>query len=28
LAWSVLDRYYEPGLPCSARYFYEGRATA
>ncbi|GAA1437902.1 class I SAM-dependent methyltransferase [Microlunatus lacustris] len=28
LAWSRLERYYEPGLPRSARYFYEGRATA
>ena len=28
LTWTSLDRYYEPGLPRAARYFYEGRATA
>ncbi|SDS89301.1 Methyltransferase domain-containing protein [Friedmanniella luteola] len=28
LTWASLDRYYEPGRPRSARYFYEGRATA
>ncbi len=28
LTWTSLDRYYEPGLPRAARYFYEGRAVA
>lgn len=28
LVWTALERYYEPGLPRAARYFYEGRATA
>jgi ubiquinone/menaquinone biosynthesis C-methylase UbiE len=26
--WGALERYYEPGLPRAARYFYEGRAVA
>ena len=28
LTWTSLERFYEPGLPRAARYFYEGRATA